>query len=143
MKTKLTLSVAMFLILASVSAFAGEAAGQLAEGGLRQVEQYNFSIHVLAMLLVGFGFLMVFVRNYGYSATTGTYLVVAAGLPLYLFLRSTGIVSAEAVSPDSIKALLLAEFACAAALISMGPSWDASGFINTPCWPLWQCPPTY
>jgi len=47
---------------------------------------------------------MVFVRNYGYSATTGTYLVVGAGLPLYLFLRSTGILSAEAISPDSIKA---------------------------------------
>jgi ammonium transporter Rh len=120
MKIKLTLTVAILLFLTSVSAFAAEVAGQLAGSGLRQVEQYNFSIHILAMLLVGFGFLMVFVRNYGYSATTGTYLVVGAGLPLYLFLRSTGILSAEAVSPDSIKALLLAEFACAAALIAMG-----------------------
>jgi ammonium transporter Rh len=121
MKIKLTLSVAILLFLTSASAFAcPAAAGQLAESGLRQVEQYNFSIHILAMLLVGFGFLMVFVRNYGYSATTGTYLVVGAGLPLYLFLRSTGILSAEAVSADSIKALLLAEFACAAALIAMG-----------------------
>jgi ammonium transporter Rh len=82
MKIKLTLSVAILLFLTSASAFAAEAAGQVAEGGLRQVEQYNFSIHVLAMLQVGFGFLMVFVRNYGYSATTGTYLVVGAGLPL-------------------------------------------------------------
>jgi ammonium transporter Rh len=120
MKTKLTLSVVFLLFLAAASAFAEEAVGQVASGGLRQVEQYNFSIHILAMLLVGFGFLMVFVRNYGYSATTGTYLVVAAGLPLYLLLRSTGILSAEPASPDSIKALLLAEFACAAALISMG-----------------------
>ena len=87
---------------------------------LRQVEQYNFSIHILAMLLVGFGFLMVFVRNYGYSATTGTYLVVGVGLPWYLLLRSTGLISAEPIAADSIKALLLAEFACAAALISMG-----------------------
>jgi len=47
------------------------------------VEQYNFSIHILAMLLVGFGFLMVFVKKHGYSATTGTYLVVATGIPLY------------------------------------------------------------
>jgi ammonium transporter Rh len=120
MKMKMPLSVVILLFLASGSSFAAEAAGPLAEAGLRQVEQYNFSIHILAMLLVGFGFLMVFVRNYGYSATTGTYLVVAAGLPLYLLLRSTGGLSAEAVSPDSIKALLLAEFACAAALISMG-----------------------
>ncbi len=84
------------------------------------MEQYNFSIHILAMLLVGFGFLMVFVRNYGYSATTGTYLVVGVGLPLYLLLRSTGMISAEPIAADSIKAVLLAEFACAAALISMG-----------------------
>jgi ammonium transporter Rh len=117
---KRTLAAAMLLILASTPVLAAEAAGQAAGGALRQVEQYNFSIHILAMLLVGFGFLMVFVRNYGYSATTGTYLVVGAGLPLYLFLRSTGCLSAEAIAPDSIKALLLAEFACAAALIAMG-----------------------
>ena len=99
---------------------AAEAAKPATETGLRMVEQYNFSIHIMAMLLVGFGFLMVFVRNYGYSATSGTYLVVAAGLPLYLLLRSSGCLSAEAIAPDSIKSILLAEFACAAALISMG-----------------------
>lgn len=88
--------------------------------GLRQVQQYNFSIHILAMLLVGFGFLMVFVKKYGYSATTGTYLVVGVGLPLYLLIRSTGLLSAEAIGADSLKALLFAEFAVAAALISMG-----------------------
>lgn len=87
---------------------------------LRQVQQYNFSIGILAMLLVGFGFLMVFVKNYGFSATTGTYVVVATALPFYLFLRSTGIISSEAFSPDSIKSLLFAEFAAASALIAMG-----------------------
>ncbi len=64
-------------------------------GGLRAVEQYNFPIHILAMLLMGFGFLMVFVRNYGYSELTGTSLVVGVGLPLYLLLRSAGVISAE------------------------------------------------
>jgi ammonium transporter Rh len=90
------------------------------ETSLRQVEQYNYSIHILAMLLVGFGFLMVFVKKYGYSATTGTYLVVGAGIPLYLLLRSTGVISAAAMPPDNIHVLLLAEFACASALIAMG-----------------------
>ena len=85
-----------------------------------QVQQYNFSIHILAMLLLGFGFLMVFVRNYGYSALTGTYLVVAASLPLYLLLRAHGLWGSEAIAPASIKALLLAEFAAASALIAMG-----------------------
>ena len=72
------------------------------------------------MLLVGFGFLMVFVKKYGYSATTGTFLVVSIGLPLYLLLRSTGILSVEPITADNITALLLAEFACASALIAMG-----------------------
>lgn len=87
---------------------------------LRQVQQYNFSINILAMLLVGFGFLMVFVKKYGYSATTGTYMVVGVGIPLYLLLRYTGIISSESIDPQTIKALLFAEFAVAAALISMG-----------------------
>jgi ammonium transporter Rh len=87
---------------------------------LRDVQQYNFAIHILAMLLVGFGFLMVFVQRYGYSATTGTYLVVAVGLPVYFLLRSRGVLTAEAVSIHSIKGLLLSEFAVASALISTG-----------------------
>jgi ammonium transporter Rh len=117
-KRKLALVAALFL--AAAGAWAGETADGAGLAAIRQVEQYNFSIHILAMLLVGFGFLMVFVRNYGYSATTGTYLVVAAGLPLYVLLRSTGWISAGPVSADTIKAVLLAEFACAAALIAMG-----------------------
>jgi ammonium transporter Rh len=92
----------------------------LISDGIRQVEQYNFSIHILAMLLIGFGFLMVFVKKYGYSATTGTFLVVSVGIPLYLLLRSTGVISLKAIQPDNINALLLAEFACASALIAMG-----------------------
>lgn len=91
-----------------------------ASEGIRQVQQYNFSIGILAMLLVGFGFLMVFVKNYGFSALTGTYLLVAAALPVYLGLRSTGILSAEAIQANSIESFLFAEFAAAAALIAMG-----------------------
>lgn len=96
------------------------AAIESASEGLRQVQQYNFSIGILAMLLVGFGFLMVFVKNYGFSALTGTYLLVAAALPVYMGLRSTGILSAEAMQANSIEAFLFAEFAAASALIAMG-----------------------
>jgi ammonium transporter Rh len=91
-----------------------------AAGAVQQVQQYNFAIHILAMLLVGFGFLMVFVRKYGYSALTGTYLVVAVGLPLYILLRASGIFGMEPLAPSTIKALLFAEFATASALIAMG-----------------------
>jgi len=108
------------LLCAPMQAFAANDGTSTVIDGLRQVEQYNFSINILAMLLLGFGFLMVFVKGYGYSATTGTLLVVGAGLPLYMLLRSTGVISAEAIPADSIEALLFAEFACASALIAMG-----------------------
>ena len=111
----------MLLVSALVAMVPALAAAQPAtSGGLREIQQYSFSIHVLAMLLVGFGFLMVFVKKYAYSATTGTYLVVAAGIPLYMLLRSTGRLSAEPVEPTGVQAILLAEFACASALIAMG-----------------------
>ena len=111
-----TLLLSMFLTLTSQAWAVDTAWAQ----SLRNVEQYNFSIHILAMLLVGFGFLMVFVKKYGYSATTGTYLVVATAIPLYLLFRSWGGLSAERITADSVRALLLSEFACASALIAMG-----------------------
>ncbi|MGH9642323.1 MAG: ammonium transporter [Terriglobales bacterium] len=112
-------SACAFWFAGCLRAWASEGAAH-AEVSLRQVEQYNYSIHILAMLLVGFGFLMVFVKKHGYSSTTGTYLIVGVGIPLYLMLRSTGTISAEAMAPNSIHVLLLAEFACASALIAMG-----------------------
>jgi len=81
-------SIALFLLCFSSWASA-VAPAEINEA--RLVAQYNYSINILAMLLVGFGFLMVFVRRYGFSATTGTYLVVATGLPLYILLRANGI----------------------------------------------------
>jgi ammonium transporter Rh len=108
------------LFLGCPSAFAAEGGLPAAGIDVQQVMQYNFAIHILAMLLVGFGFLMVFVRRYGYGATTGTYLVVAVGLPLYILLRASGMLCGEPIAPSTIKALLYAEFAVASALIAMG-----------------------
>jgi ammonium transporter Rh len=107
------------ILLPALAAAQPASSGDLANT-IREVQQYNFSIHILAMLLVGFGFLMVFVKRYGYGATTGTYLVVAVGIPLYLGLRAMGMLSAEPVGAHTIKGLLLAEFAVASALIAMG-----------------------
>ena len=107
----------LFSVIFVVQSFAEETAASVPVG---QVQQYNFSIGILAMLLVGFGFLMVFVKNGGFNATTGTFLLVATALPLYLFLRSTGIISSEAFPIENIKSFLFAEFAAAAGLIAMG-----------------------
>ena len=110
--------VGLFLLCPSV--WAGESGLAPAVSDVQQVMQYNFAIHILAMLLVGFGFLMVFVRRYGYGATTGTYLVVAVGLPLYILLRNSGVLCGEPIAASTVKALLYAEFAVASALIAMG-----------------------
>lgn len=114
----LLLQGAISLFLLSFSSWVNaEAAPALSEA--RIVAQYNYIIHILAMLLVGFGFLMVFVRRYGFGAVTGTYLVVAVGLPLYILLRANGIFGHQ-LSPHTLDALLFAELSVAAALIAMG-----------------------
>jgi len=82
-----------FLALAGIVIAASAGTGWAAESettasiaNLVDVQKYNRAIHIMAMLLVGFGFLMVFVRRYGHSAVTATYLLVSLGLPLY-FLK--------------------------------------------------------
>lgn len=79
--------------------------------------KYEKSIHVLAMLLLGFGFLMVFVRKHGFSSITATFLVVSISLPLYMLIKTyTG----EEFSITSIDSFILAEFAAASLLIAIG-----------------------
>lgn len=85
---------------------------------LKDVQRYNRSIHIMAMLLVGFGFLMVFVKKYGRSAVTATYLLVSAAIPIYFLLSSLGVFG-ESKSAD-IEKLILAEFAAASLLICAG-----------------------
>jgi ammonium transporter Rh len=114
----LTLLGAVGLFLLSFSSWVS-AAEPTVISEARIVAQYNYIIHILAMLLIGFGFLMVFVRRYGFGALTGTYLVVAVGLPLYIFLRANGIFG-HALSPHSLDAILFAELAVATGLIAMG-----------------------
>ena len=100
------------LVLLCMTSWVGaeEPAGPINEA--RLVAQYNYSIHILAMLVVGFGFLMVFVRRYGFGATTGTYLVVATGLPLYMLLRANGVVGHE-IQTHSVETLMLPHFSAA------------------------------
>jgi ammonium transporter Rh len=89
---------------------------------------YEKAIHVLAMLLMGFGFLMVFVKKYGYTSITATYLVVALSLPLYMLIRPyLWGVSAD-LTITNISMLLFAEFAAASLLIAIG---GPLGRINT------------
>lgn len=87
-------------------------------GPLEQVQKYERAIHVMAMLLVGFGFLMVFVKQYGRSALTATYLLVSVAIPAYFLMDTTALFGEKA--PADIDRLLLAEFAAASLLICAG-----------------------
>ncbi|HEY3489371.1 MAG TPA: hypothetical protein VGK27_04505 [Candidatus Deferrimicrobiaceae bacterium] len=84
---------------------------------LAEVQKYERAIHIMAMLLLGFGFLMVFVRKYGRSAITATYLLVSVALPLY-FLKDSLVATG---GPEGIMdRMILAEFAAASLLICAG-----------------------
>ena len=84
---------------------------------LSDVQKYERAIHIMAMLLVGFGFLMVFVKKYGRSALTATYLLVSIALPLYFLKESY---HGGDTSTGIIDKLILAEFAAASLLICAG-----------------------
>ena len=84
---------------------------------LLEVQQYDRAIHIMAMLLLGFGFLMVFVKKYGRSALTGTFLLVSTALPLYFLMSDQGVLGK---ADGEIKKLILAEFGAASLLITAG-----------------------
>lgn len=117
LRLTLLAAASLFFLCFSSLVAAAESAAEVSEA--RTVSQYNYIIHILAMLLVGFGFLMVFVRRYGFGALTGTYLVVAVSLPLYILLRANGIFG-HALEPHTLDSLLFAELAAATGLIAMG-----------------------
>lgn len=79
---------------------------------------YIRAIQVMAMLLIGFGFLMVFVRQYGRSAITATFLLVSLAIPLYYTKDALGLPVDG--SHSLIDRLVLSEFAAASLLIAAG-----------------------
>ncbi|HBX49763.1 MAG: ammonium transporter [Bacteroidetes bacterium RIFOXYA12_FULL_35_11] len=79
--------------------------------------RYNKAIHIMAMLIAGFGFLMVFVKKYGRSALTATFLLVAISLPAYMLFNNFFFFPKI---HNEIERLILAEFAGASLLIAAG-----------------------
>lgn len=113
---KIVLIFALTVFIAPAMACAAENTGTTLTA-LSDVQKYERAIHIMAMLLVGFGFLMVFVKKYGRSALTATYLLVSVSVPLYFLKESyCGVGSSEGV----IDRLILAEFAAASLLICAG-----------------------
>jgi ammonium transporter Rh len=114
---KFALLLTTLLLTAGGAAYAAEMPGT-SLAALTDVQKYERAIHIMAMLLVGFGFLMVFVKKYGRSALTATYLLVSVALPLY-FLKGS-FYSIGGASEGLIDKLILAEFAAASLLICAG-----------------------
>lgn len=116
-------AVAVLLVLTlNKNADTGQIAAEVATNGLGNIYdslKYEKSIHILAMLLVGFGFLMVFVRKHGFSSITATFLVVSLALPLYMLIKSIGGEGFQ-LSLVSIDTFIMAEFAAASLLIAIG-----------------------
>jgi ammonium transporter Rh len=114
-----------FLVISAVLAlavFSGNCLGAEQESintmnSLVEVQKYNRAIHIMAMLMVGFGFLMVFVKKYGRSAVTATYLLVSLAVPLYFLKDKMGLLGKTSLDVDS---LIMAEFAAASLLICAG-----------------------
>lgn len=105
------------------------------------VQKYNRAIHIMAMLLVGFGFLMVFVKKYGRSALTATFLLVSVAIPFYICINSSGLLGGAKAGIDR---LILAEFAAASLLICAGAvlgrlkmfQYIILGLLFVPCYML-------
>ena len=106
------------LSIASVLLIAPSQVCLAQDGSIVDVQKYERSIQIMAMLLVGFGFLMVFLRNYGRSALTATFLLVSVAIPLYMLIDGTGIFGGA--NNIEIDRFVLAEFAGASLLICAG-----------------------
>ncbi|MBT3193599.1 MAG: ammonium transporter [Verrucomicrobia bacterium] len=123
------------------AAFGAETEVTVSLSDLVTVQKYYRAIHIMAMLLVGFGFLMVFVRKYGRSALTATYLLVSVAIPLYFLKDARGIMGHSGCDIDR---LILAEFAAAGLLICAGAvlgrlkliQYIVLGLLFVPCYAM-------
>ncbi|KAK8380082.1 hypothetical protein O3P69_016613 [Scylla paramamosain] len=75
---------------------------------------------VQVMILVGFGFLMTFLRHYGHSALGLTLLLTSLALQITLLLEGVSSTTANGTITITIHSLLNGNFASAACLISLG-----------------------
>ena len=110
-------AMALVLLLLGVTTTQAQGVSSETIAVLTDVQKYYRAIHIMAMLLVGFGFLMVFVRGYGRSALTATFLLVSISIPLYYLIGSYGVFGHKGSDIDK---MILAEFAAASLLITAG-----------------------
>ncbi|HEY5500184.1 MAG TPA: hypothetical protein VIK20_07365, partial [Bacteroidales bacterium] len=108
-------ALALFLFIPAFTLCAQEAEHESIPSIL-EVLQYGRAIHIMAMLLIGFGFLMVFVKKYGRSALTATFLLVSTAIPTYMAIKGMCMLEEKC----EIEKFILAEFGAASLLIAAG-----------------------
>lgn len=89
-------------------------------------ERYSFYSNVSVMMLVGFGFLMIFIKTYSLSALTYTFFINAIVIQLYPLLNKiwtdtiTGFNGQGTTITLNIKMFILASYCVASVLIGFG-----------------------
>ena len=109
------IALAILFLGSIVSVFANEIQNPEISSIL-EVQQYNRAIHIMAMLLIGFGFLMVFVKKCGRSTITATFLLVSVSIPMYIAIKGIGVFEGK----SEVEQLILAEFGAASLLVAAG-----------------------
>jgi len=89
------------------------------EGKTKDPGLYAMFMDVHSMMFVGFGFLMTFLKRYGYSSISFNFLVAAFVLEWALLVRGF-IDSGKDGFAISVSNLLVADFCAASVLISLG-----------------------
>ncbi len=134
MQTRIKMWSAIFLVVAIMIGIAmipqlNQYGTEVGMAAAENEFMYEKAIHILVMLLMGFGFLMMFAKKYGYTSITATFLVVALSIPLYMLIRPYLWGPSADISIANISMLLFAEFAAASLLIAIG---GPLGRIKTP-----------
>lgn len=80
---------------------------------------YNYYTGIAIMMLVGFGYLMTFLKEYGLGAVGFTMMITCLGVEWAMFLEQT-MTAGSMEFPVNMMAFLNANFAVAAVLISFG-----------------------
>jgi len=114
---KLMLIVFLLMVPFSINLWAQELANSNTMTAVLNVQKYERAIHIMAMLILGFGFLMVFVKKYGRSVLTATFLLVSIAIPCYFLFSSLNFLNVTGVP---IEKFILSEFAAASLLITAG-----------------------
>ncbi|XP_014296406.1 ammonium transporter Rh type B-B isoform X1 [Microplitis demolitor] len=107
---------------ASRSSVKGDQVSTTAKSNILQKDTSVYAMYqdVHVMIWIGFGFLMTFLKRYGYSAVGLTFLVGAILLQVALLFDGVINIGENGKVPLSLMGLLNADVAVAAPLISMG-----------------------